>query len=91
MKAVALGLSSGSTLSIGLALYGLFKDKSSTDVYKEFKREYEEKLSVRNEEERKLREFMKTEGIYFKYMALVKMKERENKKLLEESSLEDVQ
>uniref|UniRef100_A0A0N4Z0L1 Complex I assembly factor TIMMDC1, mitochondrial n=1 Tax=Parastrongyloides trichosuri TaxID=131310 RepID=A0A0N4Z0L1_PARTI len=88
-KAIGLGLITGGTLSAATAIYGLSVNKSASDVYKQFKMEYEEVLRLQNEEEIKIRKFMKDEGIYFKPMAIKKLREIENEKMFKEISSQD--
>uniref|UniRef100_A0A0N5BNH6 Complex I assembly factor TIMMDC1, mitochondrial n=1 Tax=Strongyloides papillosus TaxID=174720 RepID=A0A0N5BNH6_STREA len=85
-RAVGLGLVTGSSLSAFLGLYGLAVGKSSTEMYKQFKSEYEEILRINYEEEAKVRQFMDENGIWFRGMAIKKMKEKEDEEMLREIS-----
>uniref|UniRef100_A0AC35U307 Cytochrome P450 n=1 Tax=Rhabditophanes sp. KR3021 TaxID=114890 RepID=A0AC35U307_9BILA len=84
VKAIGLGIVTGGFLSAATAIYGLSINKTANDLYKEFKNEYEDYLKAGNEDEAKVRKFMKEQGIYFKPTAVKKMKEIENDRILKE-------
>uniref|UniRef100_A0A0K0FMG9 Complex I assembly factor TIMMDC1, mitochondrial n=1 Tax=Strongyloides venezuelensis TaxID=75913 RepID=A0A0K0FMG9_STRVS len=88
-RAVGLGLVTGGSLSAFLGLYGLCIGKSSTEMYKQFKFEYEEFLRYKYEEGSKVKQFMKDNGIFFRHMALMKLQEKENAEMLREVSSKD--
>ncbi|TMS39073.1 hypothetical protein L596_005656 [Steinernema carpocapsae] len=88
MKAIGLGLSSGTMLSMVVYLYALALNKSVDAAYKQFRDEYDEEL--REElilNERALR-LMKEQKLFWKQSAIRMIKEMDDKKLLENDAWE---
>uniref|UniRef100_A0A914ZW35 Complex I assembly factor TIMMDC1, mitochondrial n=1 Tax=Parascaris univalens TaxID=6257 RepID=A0A914ZW35_PARUN len=85
LKALGLGISSGLSLSAVVVLYAMSMDKTVNEAYGIFKSEYEERLRCEKRREDNLQAFMKEHNIPWRYTAIKKMREEEERRLLEEA------
>ncbi|VDM50618.1 unnamed protein product [Toxocara canis] len=84
LKALGLGISSGLSLSAVVMLYAISIDKSVDETYAVFKHDYEEELRNEKKREDKLQAFMAEHNIPWRYTAIKKMREEEERRLFEE-------
>uniref|UniRef100_A0A158P709 Complex I assembly factor TIMMDC1, mitochondrial n=1 Tax=Angiostrongylus cantonensis TaxID=6313 RepID=A0A158P709_ANGCA len=81
LKAVALGVTSGLTLSAGMHIFALGMNKSVDEAYWAFKEKYDNKLRTDQEWQDRVTELMKSEGIKWRGNAAVKLRKLDEEKL----------
>ncbi|VDM58260.1 unnamed protein product [Angiostrongylus costaricensis] len=81
LKAVALGITSGLTLSAGVHIFALGMNKSVDEAYWAFKEKYDSKLRTDQEWEDRVTELMRSEGIKWRGNAAIKLRKLDEEKL----------
>uniref|UniRef100_A0A7E4V505 Complex I assembly factor TIMMDC1, mitochondrial n=1 Tax=Panagrellus redivivus TaxID=6233 RepID=A0A7E4V505_PANRE len=89
IQALGLGTVTGSMLGAVSWLYALSVDKPVAEAYKEFKREYEEDMKVRNADEIAVDAIMKEEGYRLRILAYRRLHEKQRQKLEEAAKAHD--
>ncbi|MFH4977162.1 hypothetical protein AB6A40_003871 [Gnathostoma spinigerum] len=82
-RTFGMGMITGTSLSLVIYSYALVMGISLNDAYMSIKMDYECELRRKRAEESRIEEFMKANGIKWKYVAIREMKKEEARKELE--------